>query len=88
MIYTAEVGRVSNREDLVYNLIVFKNIKKNGEVFRDHVWVKKEKRMDKIKLGDNIEFTATEYTYGKDKIGLKKIRNIKRIWIEKTNTKR
>lgn len=65
-----------------YILLLDVSYAADGKVFRDHVWIKWAKRLDKYSFGDTIEFTAREEKYlcstGKQ-TGLKHVRNIRLV---------
>ena len=66
----------------------------NGELFRDHCWVKESKRLSKhMELHKkeyrrkgylHIEFSATPNVYGENKHNLISLRSIKRVEDEQT----
>ena len=68
------------------NHVVLKDVHVNGEYFRDHAWIKPNKRIvTSLKRGDMFTATAVLHEYldssdvTKTKTGLKHIRNIQEL---------
>lgn len=67
--------------------ILLREVRLNGNLlFRDHVWVKDDKRTSKLGIGDHIHFTAKISPYidvdniKSKKLGLVNLRNIKCLY--------
>ena len=66
--------------------ILLREVRFNGNLlFRDHVWIKEDKRTSKLQIGDLIHFSSRIQPYldidnlSTHKLGLSYIRNIKRL---------
>jgi len=74
---TATLKRVSQ-----HNHILIQDVYLEGVFFRDHVWLRHNKRLDSFHPGDRITFTAKLKNYidssdiNKTKVGLRGIRNV------------
>ena len=65
--YTA----TKDRFDKVIGRILLKDIKYNGKVYADHVWVREESVLNRIIKETKISFKGTAYMYN-DKFGIRK----------------
>mgnify|MGYP000197300390 CR=1 FL=1 len=84
VIIQAIYNMCSKREHTVINHVLLCDVRVNGELFRDHVWVKKSKVLcdEKFEKGDKICCTGiVEYYLNIDdakspKVGFRHIRNV------------
>lgn len=81
--FIARVGKTNFDRTFMCDRVCFENVVflDNSSMFREHTWVRKTDRLNKVSQGDIIEFTAEIVEYpsmdsSDVKLGLKKIRNI------------
>lgn len=80
--YEATIEAYRSNKHKGLPMLLLTDVTAEGNVFRDHVWVKWSKRLSKFRFRDRIKFTAKQIEYlssNGTNHGLSHLRNIKRI---------